>query len=474
MVHTFTYFESLSTSRYVCLFCCNIGINHCSFKISLSIILKHNWYNTAGGWLILGVEQLGKTFNIVGVGNAEKLEQDLLNSLRSDKFNIKIVPQCEKYVFDGKTVLAFYISLSDKKPIYYGALANTFIRTGSGDQKATNTEIDAMFRDQAFGTRTNKLTKFTTDALYLPSVERYQDYLSRFNPSHRYNNLTQKELLQKLQLIDDGKLSYAGLLMFGQNDFIQKEFPDFRIDLLEIPGKSYRDAKVRYTYRLSEQENLWEYYFTLFDRLKLKINIPFKMNTQGFAIDESPAIDAIREALVNLLMHADYFSPAKSRIRIFEDRIEFFNPGGLPLSIEKLLETDSSIPRNPILASAFRAVRLAENAGFGFDKMIDGWEAYNKSKPIIYSDLTSTIMTFRFSDTDVGKGVGKDVGKDLTELQFSILIKMQKNSFVTIDELAKDLETTTRTVERNIEKLKNLKKIARIGGRKEGYWEVNQ
>lgn len=438
--------------------------------------------NTAGGWLILGVEQLGQSFNIVGVGNAEKLEQDLLNSLRSEKFNIKIVPQCEKYVFDGKTVLGFYIPLSDKKPIYYGALANTFIRTGSGDQKATNTEIDAMFRDQAFGTRTNKLTEFTTDALNLPSVERYQDYLSRFNPLHRYNKLTQKELLQKLQLTDDGKLSYAGLLMFGQNDFIQKVFPDFRIDLLEIPGKSYRDAKVRYTYRLSEQENLWEYYFTLFDRIKLKINIPFKMNTQGFAIDESPAIDAIREALVNLLMHTDYFSPAKPRIRIFDDRIEFFNPGGLPLSIEKLLETDLSIPRNPVLASTFRAVRLAENAGFGFDKMIDGWEAYNRSKPIIYSDLTSTIMTFSFSDKDVGKGVGKSVGKgvgkgvgkDLTELQIGILIKMKDNRFVTIVELAEIFETTTRTIERNIEKLKSLKKIVRIGGRKEGYWEVSQ
>jgi ATP-dependent DNA helicase RecG len=138
------------------------------------------------------------------------------------------------------------------------------------------------------------------------------------------------------------------------------------------------------------------------------------------------------------------------------------------------LETDSSIPRNPILARAFRVVRLAENAGFGFDKMIDGWKAYNKSKPTFYSDLTTTITTFSLSDTDVGKDVGKGVGKDLTELQYSILIRMQKNSFVTIDELAEDLETTTRTVERNIEKLKNLKKIVRIGGRKAGHWEVEQ
>jgi ATP-dependent DNA helicase RecG len=79
-----------------------------------------------------------------GVVNAEKIEQDFINVLRGGKFNISIVPKCFKYSFDNKIVLAFYIPLSNKKPIYYGSPANTFIRTGSGDQKATNVEIDAM------------------------------------------------------------------------------------------------------------------------------------------------------------------------------------------------------------------------------------------------------------------------------------------------------------------------------------------
>ncbi|ALO15586.1 HTH domain protein [Salinivirga cyanobacteriivorans] len=303
--------------------------------------------------------------------------------------------------------------------------------------------------------------------MHLPGVDRYQEYLSRFNPSHRYNNLTQKELLQKLQITEKGKISYAGLLLFGHNDFIQKEFPDFRIDLFEIPGKSYSEAKVRYTYRLSEQENLWEYYFTLFDRLKLKIDIPFKMNTEGFAIDDSPGIDAIREALVNLLMHTDYFSAAKPRIRIFTDRIEFSNPGGLPLSIEKLLEMDSSIPRNPILARTFRAVRLAENAGFGFDKMIDGWFTYNKTKPASFSDITTTITTFNLSETNVTENVTEN-----RELQ--ILEIMQMNPTITTTELAENLKVTRRTIARDIENLKNKDKLKRIGSDKAGYWEVLQ
>ncbi|MDA3890768.1 MAG: hypothetical protein PF517_03785 [Salinivirgaceae bacterium] len=53
------------------------------------------------------------------------------------------------------------------------------------------------------------------------------------------------------------------------------------------------------------------------------------------------------------------------------------------MTIEELMDT--SMPRNPILAKTFRAVSLAENAGFGFDKMLDGWLMYNKSKPEFYS-----------------------------------------------------------------------------------------
>ena len=90
---------------------------------------------------------------------------------------------------------------------------------------------------------------------------------------------------------------------------------------MEIPGTSYSDSPVRYTYRLAEQENIWEYYFTLFERISQKVDQPFQMTKEGFAVGEFPYIEALREGLVNMLMHADYFSPAKSRIRIFNDRV---------------------------------------------------------------------------------------------------------------------------------------------------------
>ena len=93
--------------------------------------------NTRGGWLIFGVKQSGKTFEVQGVNNPEKVEQDFINTLRSDKFNVRLLPKCEKYQFPEGIVLGFYIPISDKKPVYFNNPTNIFIRTASGDQRAT-------------------------------------------------------------------------------------------------------------------------------------------------------------------------------------------------------------------------------------------------------------------------------------------------------------------------------------------------
>ena len=84
--------------------------------------------NTSGGWIVLGVAQQGKQFEITGVVNAEKLEQDFFGVLRSQKFNAILAPQAYKYIIDEKTVLAFFIPSSPQKPIYFNTPTNTFIR----------------------------------------------------------------------------------------------------------------------------------------------------------------------------------------------------------------------------------------------------------------------------------------------------------------------------------------------------------
>ena len=223
-------------------------------KEAQSEIPKNAWEtvsafsNTGGGWLIFGVKKVGKAYNITGVKSPEKMEQDFTNTLRGEKFNVKIQPSAFKYEFKEGTVLAFYIPLSDKKPVYFNTQSNTFIRTASGDQRATKEEIDAMLRDQSFGTHSAGIVSSSSkNDIKGQTLKRYREYLVRFNPSHPYNELTDDEFLKKLRVTKENKLTFSGLFFFGKEDAIQTAIPDFRIDYLEIPGTSYSDATSRYT-----------------------------------------------------------------------------------------------------------------------------------------------------------------------------------------------------------------------------------
>ena len=421
--------------------------------------------------LVFGIKQAGKDFHIQGLTNPEKIEQDFLNGLRGDKFNVHISTQQAKYDIDDKVVLAFHIPASNKKPVYYNAQSNTFIRRGSSDHKATKEEVDTMYRDQTFGTKTSETVPDTSiKDLKAKSLSQYRDYMSRFNPDVSYNQLGEDDFLTKLRIIEGGLCTYSGLLMFGNRSTIEKHFPDFWVDLLEIPGTSYSDAKTRYTFRLDEFDNLWEYYFECFARLKQKVDVKFVITEEGFGKELSPGTIAIREALVNMLMHADYFSPAHSRIRIFTDHIEFYNAGGLPKPYEELKGKDISLPRNPIITKLFRMVKLAENAGFGFDKIENNWMGYNNTKPVYDLSFDSTIVKFQMK---VAKENSKKASvKTSVKTSVKILELIKENSEITIPKLAKQIGITERSIERNIQKLQKDNKLKRIGPDKGGHWEI--
>lgn len=434
--------------------------------------------NTSGGWLVFGIKQKGKQYLITGVDNSTKIEQDFTTTLRSDKFNHKITPICKKYKFNSKTILAFYISPSNNKPIYFNEIKNTFIRTGSGDQRATREEINSLFRQSAYGTKDKEITNLNINHLNKETIRSYRQYLKNIKPEHQYNKLTDLIFLNKIRVLENNKVTIAGLLLFGTEDSISTLFSDFKIDYLEIFGNSYGDSERRYEFRLSDYPNLYEYFFAIYERLIKKIEIPFKLKGP-FRDENQSQVKAIRKALVNLLIHSDYFSLMKPRIRVFSNRIEFFNPGALPKPYEELQKGDISLPRNPLITKMFRIIDLCENAGFGFDKMINGWLSHYPSKPEISNGLDYYKIIFytekeksHSSEKTVEKTVDKTVDKTVEKTVEKIINEIIKNTNITQIQLMERTGLTRRGVEWNLQKLKEKGKLRRIGSDKGGYWEI--
>ncbi len=431
-------------------------------------IPKNSWEtvsafsNTVGGWLIFGVKKRGKSYEIKGVNNPEKIEQEFTTVLRGGtKFNKIIDVTCKKYNINGKTALAFYIpqkSIKDK-PVYVNSRKNTFIRKASGDQRATDLEIDSFFRNISFEEKDSECTNYIFSDLDSETIQRYRNYFSQVNPGHRYNSLENETFLEKLRVIRNGNVTYGGLLVFGKEMHIVDSFPNFRTEYLEVPGTSYTDASTTYSFRISSEKNLYETFFDIYDRLRQKVEVPFKIK-DSLRDDDPLQLQAIREALVNLIMHTDYFSPGNSRIRVFTDRFEFLNPGPLPKDIKYILKEDFSYPRNPTVAKIFRFIHLSETIGNGFHKMIDGWKSYYHVEPIIEGSFDYYKITFPIPQKT----------RDKTRDKIIFLIK--KDPGISMKKLASKLDITEKGVEWQIKKLRDEKIIRRVGSKKHGHWEI--
>lgn len=286
--------------------------------------------------------------------------------------------------------------------------------------------------------------------------------------------------------------------MFGKYEIVRQYVPTFWMDLLEIPGRSFADASTRYTYRIPEQDNLWEYYMVMIKRLRLIAETPFKMDNEGFNVEDDRQFRVLREALVNMLMHTDHFSTIHSCVRIYTDRVEFFNAGAMPFPISEIGKQYYSNPRNPSIAKFFRHIHLSETAGYGIGLM-RGWKELTGNDVIFASDVTTSCVTFdllknatkEFAKEFINDGENcikeaksfiKDgenfikedsvFNKKFIKAAHGIMELISEDKTISINAMSESLNLSSRQIATHLKRLQELQKITRQGGRKQGEWVI--
>ena len=212
-------------------------------------------------------------------------------------------------------------------------------------------------------------------------------------------------------------------------------------------------------------------------RFRTLVDAPIHIKDDGFATTDESQYNVLREALANMVMHCDHFDSMRSCIRVYTDHIEFMNGGCFPLPVKDIIGKVYSKLRNPTLAKLFRYVGIAENAGYGMNKLAS-WERLTGTTPTITSDRTYATVSFplksaiqRKGETNsIGKNVGKNVGKNLSPRQLQILELVTENPEISIAEMAKIIRVTTRTIERETPKIDAI--LRHIGPKNGGHWEI--
>lgn len=193
-------------------------------------------------------------------------------------------------------------------------------------------------------------------------------------------------------------LTLAGLLMFGQFHTIREALPSFILDYQERMDPA---AGVRWTDRTTTDGtwsgNLLDFYRRVYPRLVDGLKVPFRLGEGAQRVDETPVHEALREALVNTLVHADYELSTGILVVRQPDHFEFRNPGGLRVPRALALQGGVSDCRNRNRQKMFQMIGAGEQAGSGVPRILEAWREQHWRAPLLEEQLSPEMTTLRLS-----------------------------------------------------------------------------
>ena len=312
--------------------------------------------NTYGGLIIVGVNNRRE---VAGIDADDRNYQRILNTVIN---KLGITPDFELINVQSKSILAIEVNKSYIPVSFEGRY---YKRVGNTTREMNFEELKRFFQRDL---RWERLSEryFKIDEIDENSVRSFlraakaKGRLTVFNGDEPI-----EEIFGKLGLMENGKINNAGMLLFGKNP--QKYFDHARIrvvrlkDNITIIGDRWIEGNLFKQFRETEEA------------IKNFINVRYEI--KGFEREDiwDYPLEAIREAIANAILHRDYMRAINVQIKVYDDRIWFYNVGGLPedWDTEKLLSCDASMPRNPTIFNIFYLAGIVESVGSGIERMTD-------------------------------------------------------------------------------------------------------
>lgn len=420
--------------------------------------------NTFGGYILLGVvENADKSFSSVPLPDPERLVADFWNGVNNRAVtNVNILSDQNVQIreSEGNRIVVIEVPRADRhdKPVYIGTdpFAGTYRRNGEGDYRCTREEVLAMLRDQADITQDARVMEtMTLEALDRDTIRRYRQRMDNLRPGHVWSELPTEEFLHRIGAMArdaQGRLrpTAAGLLMFGHEYEIVREFPHYFLDYQEHDRPATADE--RWTDRIVSSSgdwsgNLCDFYFRVYNRIAQDIKVPFKLEGAD-RIDDTPLHKALREALANALIHADYYDRRGLVVQKWPDCIRITNPGAFRINVQEALVGGISDPRNESLIKMFNLINVGERAGSGLPSIRAVWqkqrwktpeitESFGPDRTTLLLPLVSEKAAIKVGDKKVAIKSGDKPGRIAEQRKAEILQYLTDTPQATSSEIAR-------------------------------------
>jgi ATP-dependent DNA helicase RecG len=406
--------------------------------------------NAQGGRLIIGKNDKSA---VLGVANAKKLLEDIPNKIRDI---LGIIVDVNLRIEQGKELLEILVEPYPYPISYKGEY---HYRSGSTKQELKGAALD-KFLLQKQGKH--------WDGVPVPRVgvadfkeESFDIFRAKAAKSGRVSDEILAEsndlLVDNLNLKDGNYLKRAAVLLFHHNPekwvvgaYIKIGYFRTDADLLyqdDIHGSLFVQAEKAMDLLLTKY-------------LRAAISYEGIGRIERFPFPKA----ALREALLNAIVHKDYSSGAPIQISVYENKIYFWNDGQLPenWTVEQLLLKHASKPFNPLIANAFFRAGMIESWGRGIEKINRECKLAGVPVPEYRTDVSGLMVKFNAQTT-------------LTEkTPDQIVASLSADGSLSIAELAKQIGKSTSAVERALRKLRKTGAIERIGPDKGGHWVVRE
>lgn len=423
------------------------------FKIKLTDKFEEeviSFLNTNGGNIFIGVDDKG---NVVGInGNIDfiqrKIKDRIKDNIMPSTLGLYDVVVLEE---NGKKYIKVIIARGNERPYYLKGMGMTpdscFIRVGSAIQRMSSEMISNEFR---------RRTKNSLKNIVSPKQDLTFSQLKIYYEEKGF--IINNNFLKQLDLYtDDGKYNYNAYLL-ADNNTISIRFGKYggtnAVNLIE--NEDFGNCSiVKATKSILNKLEIENKIYT-------KIEYPERKEIKMYDYV------AVREAVVNAIVHNDWSNEYAPKFEMFSDRLVISSNGGIQDSTtkEEFLE-GFSLPRNKELMKVFNDLDLVEQMGTGIIRIL---QSYNKNAFEFFPNFIR--VTFPFNENKFNTSKKELNNNNLSEIQNSIIQLMLDSPMITQETLARLLDVNIRTIQRNIKSLIDMKLIERTGATKKGEWIV--
>jgi ATP-dependent DNA helicase RecG len=395
--------------------------------------------NQNGGRLIIGVSNDRK---IIGVNENEinELMEYIEKSIFESTYPL-IIPRISIQRIDNKSILIIAVSAGMNKPYYKkseGMIKGTYIRLGRSTLRATDNVIDEL-QWQTRGLDYDKMLVYQANENDLDKNKIEKFFSKRLNKGK--HDLSEN-ILKSYHLIGEehSKIfpTISGLLLFGNNP--QQHLSEAMIICSHFKGNSGREAIAT----VDCENTLFQQFDQAYDFVLSRLNKSFVIKEVKREEKWEIPVVALREALLNAIVHRNYHIKGPTKIAIYNNRIEIFSPGLFP-GLIKNLKLGITYLRNPNICKIFREADYIEKLGTGLITIFDSYEKYRLKEPQI-------IEGENFVKCILPRGEEKQEKSNLDDYA-KIMNLFEKQEEITIVDIVNLLSFSKATAVRRINKL---------------------